>query len=540
MYTITAYRGVTLGPAATFDATVPYGSEYAWAAAPAFRERTGRAPVYDLTTPQPIVTQIQIRPGATAGGDSDAWRRSALALFSPYDGLDTLQIAAAGTTLETQALIRVIQHHPQVSMRPEVEGVLLAELIRPDPLWRSTTVQTDTASPTTAGGNAPAAPKVTFRPTTGTVLARRIDVTEASGRGIVNHPFMITVDTTGAGVTTAQHLALIHRGQALPLTATGYGTSTTEIWFPLTLLPSETSPLYVLYGSALANTVTAQQYEPAGFDWGDAGWTNVNWIYRNTAGTFEGQYAAAIWETARAPQRPGAWTRVEFGGRSDDSLWTEGASQIALSGRAGIQLVTQIPAIASNALKGLQATSWNNAYVQYRRTGEWSWRQGSATYAGIPAMLSAIDVPSAVAVVLWSNQGSVTYTQKDTTTPIPIRVELAAADVPTYIVNTAETWQRLNGTLTNSTTGDTIEFDEVFFKDDAAGGFVVDTNAAAGERLRVYPTAAGSPWFTLSGGRGWRLSNRKGWPLVVGANDWAWTGDGAPTITIAHQDAFAL
>lgn len=541
MVAFTSWRGVDLGPAEEFDVFVPYGGEYAWSSDVVTRSRIGRPPVFESSTPQVRTMPILIRPGGAASGDYNDWRAAAVALFNPYlTGPSALQMVWDGDAVETTAIVSLAAQHPQVSMRADTPGALNATLIQLDPYWRSTTTQTDTSGTATNGGNAPAAPKITIRPTTGTVVRWRVTLVDVTSRGLKDHPLRMVINTNGIGVAGGADILLFDRGQSVPFQAIAPPSATTPIFFLCSLLPNENTFVDVVCGSAVNNVVTANQLDPAGMDWAHASFTNTNWVYRNTAGTLNGLYAPSLFETARAPRRPGAWHRTEYGGRSAASVWQEqaAATAISLTDRAAITMISQIKMANASTITGLDVNvSWANSMAKQRRAGEWDYRDSESA-----SVEETIVLTDAVQVILWpSTLVAILLDLKDAATPVPVVVALQSGEVPTVsVAGSNVTMARINGTLTNTTTGDQIIFEDVFIDADASGGLIVDTNAAPGEQARVYPSLSTSPLYTASSGRGWRFTNRAGWPLVPGANSWSWSGDGAPVITVQHANAWSV
>jgi hypothetical protein len=538
---LTAIDGQAVGVGQTVRLYIPAGSAYGLSAKSEWHERAGIGSTFHGQTPAPREINLIAIPGTAAAGLSiNAWHGAAQALLRPSGGLRTLTATLDGSPVSIEAAIENVEVQ-------EGLPVASATAYAPSQFWRSTTTQTDTTSTTTNGGNAPASPKITFNPTVGTVLRRRVTLTELTGRGLVNHPLRITVDTTGASVAAGSDILIFDRGQSVPFQAQGVGTSTTKIDFLCNLLPSEVGFIDIVYGSVVTNTLLANTLDPAGFDWANASFSNTNWIYLKAPTTLNGIYAPSIFETARAPRRPGAWHRIMYN-PAIAGAWVEtitaGSESISLNGGAGITAVTQIKTGTSNAITGMgidAASSATNS-LHYRKAGEWDWRQGTVATTGSvgsPKELTTMDADDAVQLAITSNLSTSTdvFNQFDTD---PIVVLLQSGEVPTISVGAAVTMNRGNGTLTNSTTGDTITLEELYWDDDGTNGLIIDTNAAAGERLRVYPSLSTSPLYTASTGRGWRFSNRAGWPLTPGANTWAWSGDGSPTITLAWQDTYAV
>ena len=544
METYTSWRGVTLGSSETFEMIAAYGSDFGWSVDVAARSRAGLPSLYDGVTPQPLSRDVYIRAGSLAG-DYDGWRSSAVALFSPYQGVAELEADFDGDTRTTMALVQTIQQHPQVPMRADALGLLQAKITRFSPYWRSAT-QSTTSLTVTNDGNAPASPKFTIKPTTGTVLRRRVTFTENTGNGLINHPLQLSVTTTGASATTGSNYYVFDGGNPTLFQAiTPNGSS--KIYIRKSLKPSSTDEFVdVVYGSAVSNTL-ANTLLPWGFDWAHASFTNSLWIYRGTtATTLNGVEAPTIWQSSRAPQIPGVWYQTEFGTTFEDSGWTEAVASLALTGNAALAVNTQIKAGATGALNGLTNASlvgWSDLNVMYRLRDGVSYLSGDATVSG-GTTLSDIEVDDAVDIVLRAQLGSVTWQEQASSAPISITLD--SAEVPTITVDgSATTMAKVRGRLRNTTTGDWIDID-VLIDADASGGLVIDTLADGVEKLHVYPSLSTSPMYAPGGGQGYAFSNPAGLPLAPGANVLAWnaygtnsgTGDGSPTITTVFSDTW--
>lgn len=538
---LTAVDGQAVGVGQTVRLYIPAGSAYGLSARSEWHERSGIGSTFHGQTPAPREFNLIAIPGTAAAGLSiNAWHGAAQALLRPSGGLRTLTATLDGSPVSIEAAIENVQVQDGLS-------VATATAYAPSQFWRSTTTQTDTTSTTTNGGNAPASPKITFNPTS-TVGRKRVPITEVTGRGLVNHPFRISVDLAGLSVTTGANILLFDRGRSVPFQAINTSGTTWAIYFLLSLLPSEAGFVDVVAGSDVSNTLLANTLDPAGQDWAHASWSNTNWVFLKAPTTLNGVYAPSLFETARAPHRPGAWHRIMYN-PAVDGAWVEtltgGSESISLNGGAGITLITQIKTVTTNAITGMGITAGTGSVansLHYRKAGEWSWREGvvvATGSVGSPKELTTTDADDAVQLAITSNTSTSTdvFTQFDAD---PIVVPLQSGEVPTIGTITSTTMNRGNGTLTNSTTGDTITLEDLYWDDDGANGLIIDTNAAAGERLRVYPSLSTSPLYTASTGRGWRFSNRAGWPLVPGANTWAWSGAGSPTITLAWQDTWAV
>jgi hypothetical protein len=535
-FEITAIDGQAVGPAAALHVVIDPDSDYGLIAEDHWHQRVVIGSTHHGQTPQPRVIDLKVYPGADAfGGDYTDWVGAAIALFRPSGALHTITGDLSGTEVAIEAAFG------QAVLPSGQLACVAVPAFAPSQFWRTTGALTsDTTGTATNGGNAPAAPKITIRPTTGTVVRWRVTLVDVTGRGIKDHPLRLPINTNSVGVLGADDLLLFDRGQSVPFQAISPPSATTPIFFLCSLLPNETSFVDLVIGGAVNNVVTANQLDPAGFDWAHASFTNTNWVYRGTAGTLNGLYAPSLFETARAPRRPGAWHRTEYGGRSAASVWEEqaAATAIALTDRAAITMISQIKMANAATITGLDVNvSWADSMAKQRRAGEWDYRDSESA-----SVEETIVLTDAVQVILWpSTLGTILLDLKDAATPVPVVVALQSGEVPTIsVAGSSVTMARINGTLTNSTTGDQIIFEDCYIDADATGGLIVDTNAAPGEQARVYPSLSTSPLYTASSGRGWRFTNRAGWPLVPGANTWSWSGDGAPVITVEHADAWVV
>jgi hypothetical protein len=549
METYTSWRGTTIGAASTFNLTVPLGSDFGWSVDVGLRGRVGQTSIYEGATPQPLSRDVLIRPGtAASGSDYDEWRAAAVAFFSPYLGPSVLAANFDGDTRTAVALVSLIQQHPQVAMRADKQGILQAKMTRFSPYWRSAS-QSTTSLTVTNDGNAPASPTITIRPTTGTVTRKRVTFTENTGEGLVNHPLQLAVTTDASATTGADYYVFSGGKPTLFQIITPGGSS--KIYIRTSLAPSSDDDFVdVVMGSAVNNAITANQLPPWGMDWANAGFTNSNWVYLATATTLNGIEAPAVWDILRAPKIPGVFTATVYTVHAS-TAWTPSASNVVLVGGAAMQVNTQIRAIVADALQGFDVDALlasPNGRVLYRPRNaiEWTNLILTGTGSGASFHLDPVDVPAAIDIALIAANPNVSATWDAHPTDTPIQVLLESADVPTISVGSSVTMRRVNGRLTNTTTGDYIDIEDVYLDDDASGGLVIDTLADGVEKLRVYPSLSTSPFYTGSGGQGWAFSNPAGLPLVPGANVLAWnqvgsssgSGDGAPTITTVWSDTW--
>jgi hypothetical protein len=543
--TYTTWRSTTIGPTATFDITAPLGSDFGWSVDVSSRSRTGQTALYEAVTPQPLTREINIRPGtAAAGTNMDDWRAAAVAFFSPFLGPATLAANFGGDTRTTLAVVSQIQQHPQVAMRSDKQGILQAKLTRYSPYWRSAS-QSTTSLTVTNDGNAPANPKITIKPSSGTVTRRRVTFTENTGRGVVNHLLQLAV-TTDASATAGSNYYVFDNGNPTLFQIITPGGSS-KLYIRKSLRPSSTTEYVdVVMGSAVANTVSANQLPPWGYKFDDAAFSNTVWVYRSTAGTINSLYAPAVWELSRAPQIPGVWFATRFGTPTASDAWNEGATSVQFIGAAAMQLNTQVEMGTTGAINGFTLSSlvgWSDLNVKYRLPEANEWLTGDATVSG-GSTLSDIEVDGGVDAILRSQLSGDTWQEQASSAPISVTLD--SAKVPGVSVGSSVTMARINGRLRNTTTGDYVDVFDMYIDADASGGLVIDTLAGGVEKNRVYPSLSTSPMYSGSGGQGYAFSNPAGLPLVPGANVLVWnavgtntgSGDGAPTITTAFSDTW--
>jgi hypothetical protein len=547
--TYTSWRGTTIGPTATFNITAPLGSDFGWEVDVSSRSRMGQTALYEAVMPQPLTRDINIRPGtAAAGSNMDDWRAAAVAFFSPFLGPATLAANFGGDTRTTIAIVSGIKQHPQVAMRSDKEGILQAKLTRFSPYWRSAS-QSTTSLTVTNDGNAPASPTITIRPTTGTVTRKRVTFQENTGEGLVNHPLQLSV-TTDASATAGSNYYVFSGGRpALFQIITPGGAS--KVYVRLSLPPGGSDFSDIVMGSAVANTITANQLPPWGMDWSSGStFSNTTWTYLATAGTLNGITAPAVWDILRAPKIPGVWSNTIYT-INVSTAWTPSASTVILVGGAAMQVNTQIRAIVADALQGFDTsatltTPQGGVRYRLRNASEWTAVTPTGTGSGASFHLDPVDVPAAIDIALIAANPNVAATWSTHPTNTPPRILLESADVPTITVGSSVTMRRVNGRLTNTTTGDYVDIEDVYIDDDASGGLVIDTLAGGNEKNWIHPSLTTSPLYTGSGGQGWKFSNPAGLPLVPGANVLAWqgvgtgtgSGDGSPTITTVFHDTW--
>jgi hypothetical protein len=538
---LTAVDGQSVGVGEVVRLVIPSGSDHGINAKTEWQPRVGQGPSFHGQSFEPRAIPLVVVPGLAAGGlDISAWMSTALALLRPTNALRTLSADLDGVAVTIEAVIETIATG---------EGpVLTARASAPSSFWRAAT-QSTTSLTVTNDGNAPANPTITIKPTTGTVLRRRVTFDENTGRGLVNHPIRLTVNTTSAGpIAAASDVLIFDQGNPTLFQSQNLNNASTLLDIRKSLRPSSTDEFVdVVYGTAVNNTVTANALLPWGMDLAHGSHSNTVWVYRATATTINGVAAPAIWELSRAPQIPGVWFPVRFGGTSTSDAWNESASGVQLIANAAMQLNTQVEMSASGAVNGFTLASligWSDLNVKYRLPEADGWLTGDATVSG-GTTLSDLEVDGGVDVLLRSQLSGDTWQEQASSAPITVTLD--SAKVPTLTVDgSATTMARINGRLTNTTTGDYVDIFDLYIDADASGGLVIDTLAGGVEKNRVYPSLSTSPMYSGSGGRGWAFSNPAGLPLVPGANVLAWhavgtsggSGDGAPTITTTWSDTF--
>lgn len=530
----TAYDGINVAGSADAILSTPYamgGGDLPLR--PVLRGRVGRYPELDAAEFGETSIPIQIRQSPGSVLTSDQFDGYVHALFRQRKGLVAMGATMEGDTVQNAGIVHGVR-------RAVSTKLYTATLLMPNPVWRSTTTNTDSSSPLTNAGRVRALPVITITPTTSSVRRRRVTVADVAGRGLANFPILAAYDASVGGAAAASDHIAFFRAQPMAQRVNSPGAAGTKHWFCIDVPPNQSRYADVFYGSSVDNTALADSLEYGGINFEGA-------VVSNTVLEWND------WRNSLFPARAGTWKPVKFGIMPSGvsfGIASEGASSgktgysntitlgiggpNAYRGEANALLLTLgAEAGATNAIQNLYAyltVSTGAGYVKatlyYRVPGSSVW-QVKETRNTTGALATTQDIDGAIQVLIalealipnvvadvaigWSGGGS--YPQ------------ITMANTPTVTVGNAATARRLNGTLTNTTTGDVITFDDVYLDDEA-----LTINC-----LTKQVSTASGLWY--SGGRGIRFSNKEDlFPLVPGSNAWTVAIDG--TVSIAWESSY--
>lgn len=467
------------------------------------RARANQPPVIDgrVLAGRPMPFTVLLRPGSST--PYYTFDQNVRRYFTPKAGLRTLTATIINDTIAAAIAVDITDFR-QVGIG-QYKGTFYAAEI----YWRSTSVTTSAASPLTVAGNVPGLPVISITGTTTTVQRRPVTITDRTTRGLSNYIVQITFNSTGQGATANTHYCVFFQGRSVPFYVDAPNNAATRIYARVDVPASGAVVLQVYYGSSLANTVTNDKLEKAGMDLASATFTNDKWEWNKPFAISTAPRGAA-----------GAWVAAKVGA-SAGTINTETDTDLRIDYAAtassepdGFTCVVPAGAGTTNALTNLSrddvGTFSGNVYVKKRIAGQLNWTTIEAKNGGA-ANTGALDVDNAVQLGIWA-EGAGSYAEWTLAGGANLGLALDTNLTPTVSVGAAVAARYLDAALTVSTTGASIDFDQVFF-DDVAAQIVIDT------RLQQITNVSGP---LLSSGAGITFSDADAWlPLPVGSVAWA-------------------
>jgi hypothetical protein len=205
---ISSFDGTAVNGATAYIVVVPADASADYSAEIALASRTNDVPRYESRSNAARRIPFVVARGPGAPGSLEQWVQDTHTLFSPFRGLRTLGAIWNGLTLQVPAAI--------TTFGPKSLGVMAGEFLIPDPVWREATVNTDAASPLTAGGNVPALPILTL-------TSALTTITSSS----VASPTVITT-ATAHGLVTGERVSIAGHSGSTPAIAGEYVATVTD------------------------------------------------------------------------------------------------------------------------------------------------------------------------------------------------------------------------------------------------------------------------------------------------------------------------
>lgn len=495
---------LTFSSTSTYDARVADTDDTPFAAQVDLRPRRSRHPARDgfrLSERTLSVTVLN-----RSQSDIARFWRDVFRTFAPLPAQAALTAThdqTGGTVQLDVDVTNVVRESGPASL-----SMIRVDCLAADPVWRDTADGTVVATGGTVvnSGDFPALPRVVVTPNLTGVKRRRITVSDNTGRGLANYFVRAKVDTSGLGLTAASQFALLYKGRAIPFyagLATGSGGSVggtaTNVDFRVDLPPSGSGFVDLYYGTAIANTDTANRLDYAQLYGASNDLGNGTLIWSGLNITTAPAGAAYAWVPAKVGQSVSGATSgllaegtalygsgllgVRFATRADNSLPDDVDGMITVTGAdvsSGLALITLERRFYSNG--------YARAFVRYRTANQLLWQDAwTATSAG--TYTADIDVPGAVQIAVGIEP--IDATAAGTLDVFNGNVAgtylvLNPSYRPSVSVGSAGTAFLLNGTLSNTTNGQSIRFGTVLMDNDTLS---IDPYA------QTITTAGTTPWY---------------------------------------------
>lgn len=526
----TSFDGLSVNGATDYLLVLnPYGQDSPLAAGLTERRRQYQTPVIDAIAHEarrvPFI--IYLKPGAATSAVT--FRSTVNRYFTPHRRGKRTILAThqdGSTTLTEDVYV--------TGLTPTSYNAFRGEMVYPRGTWKGTTVNSDSSSPCTVSGEHPALPSLAIAMTSSTLKRREIQIDDECTRGLSNYPVAITFDSTGVSATTAANYVVMYAGRSIPFKVLSPNNGSTKIWVRIDAPPNGSAYLDIYYGSSVNNTVTADTYDRGGMDLTNS--TNTSWVWDEpyTVST-NPKGACGVWTAVKGGRNVSGiryGISSESGTQLDIDIAPDATGGALANDADGIVLTIGTGAGTSNALTGLSRDDVNSPtgnyeiFCNHRTANQVGWSHQSI-HTGGAAQTGAIDVDNAVQIMI-------AIQPTDNTADATLRLALSgsltlalnSSITPTVTVGSATTARYIDGTITNSTTGDTIDFDQVYIDDGAT--LTIDTE---GETM----TLSSGPMHTT--GNGIVPSNPPAWfELAVGSN--SWTLPSGMTMTVTWQDRY--
>ncbi len=364
---------------------------------------------------------------------------------------------------------------------------------------------------------------------------RRWTITDNTGRGVKQYPVVLYSGTTGF---TASESYVIVNGRSVPFLASG--TSGNDYCWVFIDVPANGSTIVDIVRNtgvtnALADTLdtgnlSITNTNNAQLQWGITSFADVN---NAPPGKSAMWYPIAISLTSGGPTDLG----FEAGEGSSAFQVTQNSSQSGESQNANaIYCVTGIEAGSSSALTNVERvtashTSQVRSFCRFKTPSSRSWADGW-TQTGNGTVTTAIDVDSAVIFVI-----GIEPTGGSPTDGATLDISQGSGVITLALDSSKDlsfsssdtTWMLIDGEVANSTTSQTITFDNVIMPD---GTFEMDTNYRHLEKGFTIP-GSGAILGTITETDAVDLFS-----LDPGSNSITETVNG--DVTIKHRDAYSV
>lgn len=516
-----SYNSIAINGSSPYRLVFPINSEFGYGVDLQLAAREGGYPQQYGAALRQRNVEFLVTPGDSGVPSSyNEWRQNVMGLFIPDGVKRSLRASWRSQTIEVFAAVTdigLVEGVPAVD--DDVEPMLNGIFTIADPIWREISAETaDSTSPLTVSrGNTPAQPTITLTPSTTTVRRRTITITDTLGIGLSNYPIIASFDGSGVSANAATNNILFINGREVPIRVNNPGANPQTIIFRVNCEPGGSVVAHLYYGSSVSNTLTSSAFDPGGMAITDADLSNTNWIWDNFKAFDNPRNACGVWTPSKFGIND---ERVGITFTDDDDSWniSKLGDQPPVGETNGVSMVIG-GAIAgtSNALSGLARVYGSRGGSAGDNTLRLLAKYQPATAVEILTALdevgnsttisTPIDVDQAIALQLYAiTKDTGALATQDLELQASGDFALALTNTPSVIVGAAVTARFVDATLTNTTTGDTIQFDKLYMDNTT---LVIDC---------VNKTITSSQVFHR---RAIRFSNREKWfTLAVGSNAW--------------------
>lgn len=522
MPNIIGFGTLTFSPTSTYAAGVEWSDDTPYSAQVDLRPRRSRFPALDSTrlSERTLAVTILNRSQSSA---AQFWR-DVFRTFAPVPATATLTAThdqTGGTIGLDVTVTNIVRNGDRAFSEMRVD------CLAADPIWRDVTAGTVTVTSGTVvnSGDFPALPQIVVTPNTNWLTRRRITVIDNSGRGLANYFIRAAVPTNGSnGISAASQMVVYYKGRSIPF-GVGYptgsggtvGGTATALDFRIDVPPNGSSYVDVYYGTVLSNTDTANRFTYGELYSASSDLSNGTIVWHDLFATTAPAGATFTWVPAKAGQSvQGVTSGLTAEGTA---LYSPSIGGVRLQLANNDSLPNDIDSIAvvtgvngglGAALTSLERRFYTNggcrAFVRYRTADQLVWTDSwTSTTAG--TFTAALDVSNAVQIVAGIEpiSGTASGTLDLINGNIAGTYLALGTGGPTVTVSGTALAYMLAGTLSNTTTGDSIRFGTILMDNDVLS---IDTYA------QTITTAGTSPFYGDI-----VPSNADNWlPLAVGGN----------------------
>lgn len=478
---------------------------------------------------QPLQFPVRISIDATSSqSEYEAFCEDTEAAFRPWVATPRTLLATwhDGTTA-MQLDCWVVSLEQEVDSGPGGAVMYRAILRAAIPFWVAPTLTTTLANEASIvnDGTTRAYPRLSLTSSTH-VSWHSATVTDNTGRGLVEYPVAFGGTFTGASAST---LFVLVNGVSVPTLLVG----TTKVWARVSVPPNGTTQVDIIYGTGLSNeqggTLSLGGLDPTNS-------TNATW--RWTDFTFsDDPLGPGMWRPGFAKfakGEPDDWG-YETNNESASGLTFQLANPSAGQKNDANAIILNVgtAAGASNALSGLSRvttdhTSGVRSFVRVRTYGSANWAQVWAQTAD-GTVTTDIDVDGAVEIAIgteYTGAGGTDDAAMAIAASGNFELDLDGSSIPTVSVASATNMDKYDGTITNSTTGQVLTFNDFCVPD---GTLIIDCSADPTERVISHadgPSIGGITFSDSSGMLG----------LDPGPNALAYSGVGS--VVVIYRDSY--